>query len=101
MATARQAAPAEAELDVEVEENEVTRSSDLGFSRREVEVEPVTLPKTIDHDGTVQIRMYRTIEEFTYGNPHINYRLEEGKVYRVPVHIASYLHSLGALSNIA
>lgn len=101
MPTSRGASAPEAELDVAPDENEVTHPSDLGFGRREVEVEPVRLPKGVDNDGMVQIRMARTIEEFTYGNPHINFKLEEGKIYSVPLYIGQYLHSLGALSNIA
>ena len=45
--------------------------------------------------------MARTIDEFTYGNPHAFHKLEEGKVYRMPIHIAVYLRNLGAISNIA
>lgn len=85
--------------EVEVEENEVTRPSDLGFPSREITVEPVEPPKDPDNEGMVQIRMGRTIEEFTYGNPHVHFKLESGKMYRVPIHIARYLHSLEALSN--
>ena len=85
---------------VEPEENEVTRPSDLGFSPREVEVEPIQPVRGSD-PVFVQIRMARTIDEFTYGNPHVFYKLEEGKVYQVPVHIGVYLRSLGAVSNIA
>ena len=33
--------------------------------------------------------MAETIEEFTWGNPHYQYRLEEGKRYRVPVEVAA------------
>lgn len=95
---ARTANPNEPEAE---EENQVTRPSDLGFPSREIEVEPVQLPKEVAPDGTVQIRMARTIEEFTYGNPHQSFRLEVGKIYRVPAHIAHYLYSLEALSNIA
>ena len=83
------------------EENEVTRPSDLGFGRREIVVEPIEPPKEADNSGYVQVRMARTIEEFTFGNPHQFFRLDEGKIYRVPAHIGRYLHSLGALSNIA
>ena len=39
--------------------------------------------------------MGETIEEFTYGNPHVHYNLEEGKIYRVPADIGRYLDSLG------
>lgn len=79
------------------EESRVTRPEDLGF-RREIEVERVQVqPQTADDQGMVQIRMGRTIEEFTYGNPHVHYHLEEGKIYRVPVGIGNYLNSIGAV----
>jgi hypothetical protein len=81
--------------------SEVTRPSDLGFGPREVVVEPVAPPSTVDQSGRVQIRMGRTIDEFTYGNPHVHYKLEEGKIYQLPVEIARYLHGIGALSNVA
>ena len=45
----------------------------------------------------VEIRMAETIEEFTYGNPHVSFQLEAGKRYRVPRHIAAYLCDLGKL----
>ena len=64
----------------------------------EIEVDPIQeLPPQIDEDGMVEIRMAVTIEEFTYGNPNIFYKLEEGKRYRVPLYIAQYLSSLGKL----
>jgi hypothetical protein len=82
----------------QAEENEVTRPSDLGFGGREIEVERVQVqPQVADNDGMVQIRMGRTIEEFTYGNPHVHYHLEEGKIYKMPVGIANYLNSIGAV----
>ena len=83
----------------QAEEDEVTRSSDLGFGpSREIEVDPIQeAPPTPDDQGFVIIRMGETIEEFTYGNPHRMYRLEMGKRYRVPVHIAQYLDALGKL----
>jgi hypothetical protein len=79
------------------EQNEVTTPEDLGFQRsREIEVERVQVtPQVPDDEGYVQIRMAQTIEEFTYGNPHQHYPLLEGKIYRVPRHIAGYLDSLG------
>lgn len=80
------------------EENEVTRPSDLGFGRREIEVEPVVVPApTPDNDGFTVIRMAVTIDEFTYGNNRGAVELKAGKMYRVPIHIAQYLHSLGKL----
>lgn len=81
------------------EENEVTTPEDLGFKRREVEVEHVAPPTEVGQDGLVEVRMGRTIDEFTFGNPHFHHKLEEGHIYRMPVDIARYLYSLGALSN--
>ena len=78
--------------------SEVTRPSDLGFGKRqqEIEVEPLRdPPPQVSDDGWMEIRMAETIEEFTYGNPHFTVRLEEGKRYRVPVHIGQYLIGLG------
>jgi hypothetical protein len=89
------------EIQIDDEENEVTRPSDLGFGPKEVVVEPVAPPRAVDQSGFVQIRMARSIDEFTYGNPNLLYKLEEGKLYRLPVDIARYLHGIGALSNIA
>ena len=83
---------------VEPEENEVTRPSDLGFPQAEIEVQAVRQqPLRADERGMVQVRMSRTIEEFTYGNPHVNYLLEAGKIYQMPANIARYLDSLGAI----
>jgi len=82
----------------EPEQDEITTPESLGFQRgREIEVEPVQTRAAPDADGYVQVRMGRTIEEFTYGNPHVHYHLEAGKIYRVPVYIAEYLDSLEAL----
>jgi hypothetical protein len=79
-------------------ENEVTTPESLGFRRPEIEVEQVQVrPQVADSDGTVQIRMSRTIEEFTFGNPHVHYHLEEGKIYKMPAGIAHYLDTLGAV----
>jgi hypothetical protein len=82
------------------EEHQVTTSADLGFktATREIEVEPIQeVPQPPDEQGFVIIRMAETIEEFTYGNPHMSYNLKAGHRYRVPVHIASYLDALGYL----
>jgi hypothetical protein len=90
----------EVEIDPEMDpaRSEVTRPSDLGFGRREIEVEPVNdPPPVVGPDGMVEIRMAETIEEFTYGNPHTFYRLEAGKRYRVPRYIAAYLWDMGKL----
>ena len=83
----------------QAEESEVTRPSDLGFgNRREIEVEPVVVPAPkADNDGYTVIRMAVTIDEFTYGNNRGPVELKAGKMYRVPIHIAQYLHSLGKL----
>lgn len=114
MATSRRSQPAEVAGDNEpaevpqqvrpdqapdpaLTEGRVTRASDLGFGKaREIEVEPLhDLPPEVLEDGTMEIRMAETIEEFTYGNPHFMVRLEEGKRYRVPAHIGQYLIGLG------
>lgn len=91
----------EVEIDPEMDpaHSEVTRPSDLGFGgRREIEVEAINdPPPRIDQDGSVEIRMAETIEEFTFGNPHVHFRLEAGKRYRVPRHIAAYLWDMGKL----
>jgi hypothetical protein len=77
------------------EENEVTTTADI-LGTREIEVSPVQEPPAqIDPEGMVVIRMNTTLEDFTYGNPHMHFRLEEGKRYRMPVHIARYLDGLG------
>ena len=86
--------------EIEEEQDEVTRPSDLGFKtqpqHREIEVESMTPVSTeVDESGYVEIRMAETIEEFTYGNPHRFYRLEEGKRYRLPIDVARYLNGLG------
>lgn len=94
---------ASARRPVEEERDEVTRPADLGFPSAqhmpgeiEIEVEPVKPPPVReDASGYVEIRMARTIEEFTYGNPHQHWKLEAGKRYRVPRHIAAYLWDLG------
>lgn len=79
------------------DESEVTTSADLGFTQPEIEVDPITpLADTPgEHDGMVEVRMSETIEDFTFGNPHVHHRLERGKRYRMPLHIAIYLDSLG------
>ena len=93
--------PPEVEIDPEMDPatSEVTKPSDLGFGgRREIEVEQVEPPPVeVGEDGMVEIRMAETVEEFTYGNPHIHYKLEAGKRYRVPRYIAAYLFDLGKL----
>ena len=88
------------EPEVEEEQDEVTRPSDLGFKtqpqHREIEVESMApVSQEVDESGYVEIRMAETIDEFTYGNPHRHYKLEEGKRYRLPVDVARYLNGLG------
>lgn len=90
--------PIPAEMDPAT--SEVTRPSDLGFAQRrevhrEIEVEPLQPRRDVDANGYVEIRMAETIEEFTFGNPNFHYKLEAGKRYRVPRHVASYLWQLG------
>jgi hypothetical protein len=90
----------EIDPDMDPANSEVTRPSDLGFGgpRREIEVEPIHVPPpTVGEDGMVEIRMAETIDEFTYGNPHVNFKLEAGRRYRVPRHVAAYLWDLGKL----
>jgi hypothetical protein len=101
VATRRTAEEVEIDPDMDPATSEVTRPSDLGFPtaqpRREIEVEPLADKPgdAVDADGFAEIRMAETIEEFTWGNPHYTYRLEEGKRYRVPREVASYLYQLG------
>jgi hypothetical protein len=79
----------------EEQENEVTTTADL-LGTREIEVDAITpVAEAPGDDGFVVIRMSETIEEFTYGNPHVKFHLERGNRYRVPRHIAGYLDSLG------
>ena len=79
-----------------LEEDEVTTTADLMLTPREVEVEPVRdAPQPPDAEGMVVIRMSETIEDFTYGNPYMHAKLEAGRQYRMPRHIASYLDGLG------
>lgn len=95
MATSKQV---EVDPDMDPALSEVTHPSDLGFGvkHQEIEVDPIVdTPQAPDSDGMVEIRMAETIEEFTYGNPHIFFKLEQGKRYRVPLYIAQYLASMG------
>jgi hypothetical protein len=77
------------------DEGEVTGTELL--HPREIEVDPIVDPPPTapDPQGMVVIRMNTTLEDFTYGNPHHHMRLEEGKRYRVPLHIGQYLDGLG------
>jgi hypothetical protein len=91
------------EVASDLTEDEVTNPTTLGFvkkQRPEVEIEAQTVPRhrpQVDPDGMVEVRMARTIEEFTYGNPHRHYHLEAGKRYRLPLHVAQYLDGLEAI----
>jgi hypothetical protein len=77
------------------EEGEITKIDSL-MNPREIEVDPVEeAPIVSDDGGMVIIRMNTTLEDFTYGNPHMHMRLEEGKRYRVPLYIGHYLDGLG------
>ena len=78
-------------------EGEITTMESL-MGQREIEVDPVEEPRqvaTLDPNGFAVIRMNTTLEDFTYGAPDQHYKLEAGKRYRLPVHIAQYLDGLG------
>jgi hypothetical protein len=78
-------------------EGEITTMESL-MGQREIEVDPVEEPRqvmTADPNQMVVIRMNETLEDFTYGDPNMHYKLEAGKRYRLPVHIARYLNGLG------
>ncbi len=97
--TPRTGAP---EVAPDLEQDQVTGPESLGFVRRppeiEIEVQPLQDERPqVDPNGMVEVRMARTIEEFTYGNPHNSYRLEAGKRYRLPLYVAEYLDGLEAL----
>lgn len=90
----------EIDSDMDPDTSEVTRPSDLGFGPRHTEIEVDAIAEVAPRpgdDGVVEVRMAETIEEFTYGNPHIHFKLEAGKRYRLPAHIARYLASLGKI----
>jgi len=78
-----------------IEQDEITTTADL-LGGREIEVDPVApvMPKS-DNQGMVLVRMNTTLEDFTYGDPHTHWKLEAGKRYRMPRHIAIYLDDLG------
>lgn len=79
------------------EDNEVTTMADLMGNTREVIVDTITEVQEPEGPGapTVIIRMSTTLDDFTYGNPNIHYKLEAGKRYKMPRHIAQYLDGLG------
>lgn len=82
------------------QENQLTTIADLqggnGMSLPEVEVDQiVAIADPRETADRVVIRMNTTLEDFTYGNPNMHYKLEAGKRYEVPRHIAQYLNGLG------
>jgi len=79
------------------EDNEVTTMSDLLGNSRDVIVDSITEVREVPGplSDTVIIRMNTTLDDFTYGNPNMHYKLEAGKRYRMPRHIAGYLDGLG------
>lgn len=90
-------APRTAADDAPVEEKDEITTMGSIFSGPEIEVDAVEEPRPQppSNEGMAVIRMNTTLEDFTYGNPYQHYKLEEGKRYRVPVHIAQYLDGLG------
>lgn len=84
--------------DIPVEEDELTTISDLqgGVRLPEVEVDHITEIRTQEPvTDRVLVRMNTTLDDFTYGNPNIHWKLEAGKRYEMPRHIALYLDGLG------
>jgi hypothetical protein len=81
------------------EQDEITTSADLGFTqRREVEVDAIApVMEQSSPGGRVIVRMNTTLDDFTYGDPNVHYKLEAGKRYEMPRHIATYLEALGYL----
>lgn len=78
------------------ENNEVTTTADLMGGRQEIVVDPIVeVPEQPGQGNRVLIRMNTTLDDFTYGNPNVHYKLEAGKRYMMPRHIASYLDDLG------
>lgn len=77
-------------------DNEVTTMADLMGGARDVIVDNIEeVNDPIPTSDTVVIRMNTTLDDFTYGNPNVHYKLEAGKRYRMPRHIAGYLDGLG------
>lgn len=77
---------------------ELTTISDLQnpqLQLPEVEVDTIQEIRTHEPVGDrVVIRMNTTLDDFTYGNPNVHYKLEAGKRYEMPRHIAEYLDGL-------
>jgi hypothetical protein len=80
---------------------EVTTTADLqgGMTRLpEIEVDAIQEIRAPDTQGDkVIVRMNTTLEDFTYGSPNIHWKLEAGKRYAMPRHIAEYLDGLDYL----
>lgn len=84
-----------AKQEVQVEDDEVTTTADI-MGRQEIVVDDIQQVIEPDQaDGTVLIRMNTDLEDFTYGDPKRPVKLEAGKQYRMPAHIAQYLDGLG------
>lgn len=80
-----------------LEDNEVTTMGDLMGNSRDVIVDNITEVQDVPGplSDTLIIRMNTTLDDFTYGDPNTHYKLEQGKRYRMPRHIANYLDGLG------
>lgn len=77
------------------QEDELTTLDGI-MGRQEIVVDEIQQVIEPDQDdGTVLIRMNTTLEDFTFGDPKRPVKLEEGKQYRMPAHIARYLDGLG------
>lgn len=77
-------------------DNEVTTMADLMGTARDVVVDTIEeIADPVPNSDTIIIRMNTTLDDFTYGNPNVHYKLEAGKRYRMPRHIAAYLDGLG------
>jgi hypothetical protein len=76
-------------------DNEITTMADLMGNSRDVIVDDIKEVAEPAGENFVIIRMNTTLDDFTYGNPNIHYKLEAGKRYRMPRHIAGYLDGLG------
>lgn len=80
------------------DQGELTTISDLqnhGMQLPEVEVDTIQEIHTREPASErVLVRMNTTLEDFTYGNPNVHWKLEAGKRYEMPRHIAEYLDGL-------
>lgn len=79
------------------DDNEVTTMADLMGNSRDVIVDNITEVQEVPGppSDSLIIRMNTTLDDFTYGNPNVHYKLEAGKRYKMPRHIAQYLDGLG------